>query len=66
MQFHPSYHFARASPLPLDMVYLFSVGSNIHSSLSLFNLLFFPPLELIITNILYFVYYLKLLILLTS
>ena len=25
----PSYHLAGASPLPLDVVYLFTVGSNI-------------------------------------
>ena len=29
MQLHPSYHLAGASPLPLDMVYLLGVGSNI-------------------------------------
>ena len=29
MQFHPSYHLAGASPLPVDMGYLFLVGSNI-------------------------------------
>ena len=29
MQFHPSYHLAGASPLPLDVGYLFLVGSNI-------------------------------------
>ena len=29
MQFHPSYHLAGASPLPLDMGYLLLVGSNI-------------------------------------
>ena len=29
MRFCPFYHLARASPLPLDMGYLFLVGSNI-------------------------------------
>ena len=29
MQFRPSYHLSGASPLPLDMGYLFLVGSNI-------------------------------------
>ena len=29
MQFHPSYHLVEAYPLPLDMGYLFLVGSNI-------------------------------------
>ena len=29
MQSRPSYHLARASPLPLDARYLFLVGSNI-------------------------------------
>ena len=29
MQFHPSYHLVGASPLSLDMRYLFLVGSNI-------------------------------------
>ena len=28
MRFHPSYHHAGTSPLPLDMGYLFLVGSN--------------------------------------
>ena len=28
MQFCPSYHLAGTSPLPLDMGYLFLVGSN--------------------------------------
>ena len=28
MQFHPSYHLARVSPLPLDEGYHFLVGSN--------------------------------------
>ena len=29
MRFHLSYHLAGASPLPLDMGYLFLVGLNI-------------------------------------
>ena len=29
MQFHPSYRLVRASPLPLEVGYLFLVGSNI-------------------------------------
>ena len=29
MPFHPSYHLAGAYPLPLDVRYLFLVGSNI-------------------------------------
>ena len=29
MQFHPSYCLVEASPLPVDMGYLFLVGSNI-------------------------------------
>ena len=29
MQFHPFFHLAGASPLPLDVGYLFLVGSNI-------------------------------------
>ena len=34
MQSHPSYHFARASPLPLDVKCLFLVGSNILLSMA--------------------------------
>ena len=29
MRFHPSYHLVGASPLPLDVEYLFLAGSNI-------------------------------------
>ena len=29
MKFHPSYYLAGASPLPLDVGYLFLLGSNI-------------------------------------